>query len=267
MDLNNGITLPKHTIVLAFSGSTAYNLRIKTSDYDYRGCYLDEDWEKLLGIKSNDCSIEHKSPDFVMFNLIKFIRLALDGNTNVLEMLFVPYKYIIKTNSFGDYLIENSDLFINKKTLYCLAGYCTCEYKRALGDTTGKLGEKRKEEINNVGYSPKNASHCIRLLDRGIRLIQTGKYLVEYENSNPMREIILSLKEGKTSLETFKCVYNEMHNKFETLNNKNNIVDEPNNKNIIWKRVEEYLKMVISNKLDTKNIGQSWACRNCEIKD
>lgn len=256
---NQIIQVPNHTILFTQSGSTAYNLRTETSDTDYRGCYLDESWEVLLGIKNNNLVFEMKEPDLSLFNLIKFIKLALNGNTNILEVLFAPEECVLYSNPFGNILRNNRNLFLTENTLHCLAGYYTCELRRALGETTGRLGEKRKEELEARGYSSKNAFHCIRLLDRGIDLISEGVYKVRYGHNEAMRSYIMGIKNKEVSIENFMSLYNDMHRKFNSLRDSNKLSKGKEieaNKKKIWTLVKEYLKDTIYLKLRKEKLFQ-----------
>jgi len=263
---DKNIEVPDHVILLTNFGSTTYNLRTKDSDHDYRGCYLDDRWETLLGIKSNDLTFERKEPDLSLYNLIKFIHLALNNNTNIMEPLFVKIEHVVHINPLGQKLRDIRKLFVNDRIIHCLNGYFLCEYQRALRKTTGKLGEKRKEEIKKLGYSPKNASHCIRLLDRAIILLETGVYFIKYDDDNPTRELLLNLKQGNFSKELFETTYLLKYKIFAKLKEKpyhpsifqGNKAEE--NRRIIWNIVRTYLKEHLHLKLgkEHKNGFYCW---------
>ena len=241
-------------ILLTHSGSTAYNLRTETSDEDYRGCFLHTDWDRLLGIKEQDVVIERKQPDLVLFNLLKFIRLCLNCNTNTIESLFVPEEFVVQQNAFGKQLRANAELFISQRMFHTLYGYLNCEYRRSLGETTGKLGEQRINDLDRLGYSPKNASHCIRLLHRGIELLKGNGYQVYLEEGNT-RNVIMSIKQRQMPKSEYMMVYADMLHTFEGLrkNYEGAFPVEPK-EDEVWAMVRGYIKLELEKKLEVKKL-------------
>lgn len=101
------------------SGSHLYGWESKDSDVDIRGCYVLKK-ENFLGLKKPKEVIEIKTEDnqdIVLFEIKKLIRLALQGNCNILEEInskqfykqadFVKLKQLIN-NAFGRKGIYNS---------------------------------------------------------------------------------------------------------------------------------------------------------------
>lgn len=242
------LSLPNecNLILLTYSGSIAYHLETSDSDEDYRGCFLHLGWDELLGIADNDIVIEKKKPDMVMYNLIKYIKLGLASNTTILETLYVPEDMIIFQNDFGELLRAGREYFISQRMFRSLGGYYACEHRRSLGEVTGLLGATRKEAINKIGYSYKNASHCIRLLDRGIRLLENGEYHVNYRDDDPMRELILNTKHGQLSKGLYIEAFDAMNAKFKSLEDKYSSNFPPTPKEeAIWTLVRDYIRQVI----------------------
>ena len=68
------------------------------------------------------------------------------------------------------------------------------------------LGDKRKENIEKFGYSPKNMSHAIRLLYQGIELLSSCRMTFP----RPEADDLLQIKRGECSLEHIDETYNRL---------------------------------------------------------
>jgi predicted nucleotidyltransferase len=218
------------TILKVKAGSHLYNLATKNSDEDYRGCVLCTHPKVLFGFHKFE-QITSQIPDSVMWNLPKFVQLALQGNTVALEVLFAPPEYLLDSSEFGYFLRNNRGKFLSRRIFSVLVGYGYAEYNRAVGATTGKLGEKRKQEIEKFGYSPKNASHCIRLLKTGIILFNTGEYITSWNNLD--KEELADLKIGKYSPVYFEKIFKYYMEELKQVFEKTDVFDMPDEKYII----------------------------------
>ena len=105
-------------------GSHLYGTNTSTSDEDFSGVFI-PDVKQLFGfekIEQVDLSIKSKredgkndkdAVDIVLYEFRKFVRLALDNNPNIIEMLFVNPDNIVFSNEFGKMLLERAQLFPN----------------------------------------------------------------------------------------------------------------------------------------------------------
>lgn len=122
--------LERGTIFLTVHGSHAYGLNHEGSDIDIRGIAIPPT-KYYFGILDSFEQAQFSEPyDCVIFDLRKFVKLALECNPNVIELLFIDPKYhIIKTSIF-DQLIKIRDAFISKKAKYTFAGYARSQLLR-----------------------------------------------------------------------------------------------------------------------------------------
>jgi predicted nucleotidyltransferase len=223
------------TILKVKAGSHLYNLATETSDEDIRGCVVCTHPHFLFGFKKFE-QMESKDPDLVLWNLQKFINMALDGNTVALECIWAPDDKIIESSSFGKFLRSNRDKFLSKRIFKVLQGYGFAEYRRALGETTGRLGDKRKKEIEQFGYSPKNASHCLRLLLVGYYIFKNHEYKTSWNGHT--RNFLMSFKQGKQSLSIFKATFSDFMWKMEKAFEKTSLPENPDSDFIITSTVD-----------------------------
>ncbi len=95
-------------------GSRLYGTHTDTSDYDYRGCYLPDVSTCYLG-KIKDTIDAPEEDDTQFFSLQRFIRLAAEGQSVAIEMLWTPGDKHVLTSSAWELLRENRKLFLTKK--------------------------------------------------------------------------------------------------------------------------------------------------------
>jgi predicted nucleotidyltransferase len=121
--------LEKNIIFECISGSQAYGLNTPDSDVDYRGCVIPP-IDYLLGLYEFN-QAEEKSPrDRTIYNIVKFVKLAIENNPNILELLFIPEDCIIKTSSYWIDLVWIREQFLSKKCKHTYSGYAYSQIKR-----------------------------------------------------------------------------------------------------------------------------------------
>ena len=84
-------------ILVTISGSWAYGTNKPDSDIDARGIFLDP-VNSILGLSNfeqHEIHDTNKELDIVMYGLRKFIKLALENNPNVIELLSPQERNII----------------------------------------------------------------------------------------------------------------------------------------------------------------------------
>lgn len=108
-------------VYLILSGSRSYGLDRTGSDVDTRGICIPPR-RFLFGL---DRFEQHESADHnhVVFGLEKFVRLALDANPNIIEMLYVEPRHILMCDRFGEQLLAHRELFLSRKVGERFAGY------------------------------------------------------------------------------------------------------------------------------------------------
>jgi predicted nucleotidyltransferase len=142
--------LQEHTILLTVSGSRAYGTHTDTSDLDVRGVMIppakyymglsriEQVTDKLLintsflGALTDDLRAVALAfgMEGTVFELHKFIRLAADGNPNILDALFCRDEDIIWMSREGLRLRENKERFLTKKCLLTFFGYAKQQLDR-----------------------------------------------------------------------------------------------------------------------------------------
>lgn len=117
----------QNLIYKTYSGSISYGLNTPKSDVDIRGITIPP-LKYYFGLDRFEQQEFDK--DTVIWSLQKFIRLALDCNPNIIELLFVNKKDILFINKYGKLLRKNRNLFLTKRARYTFGGYAYSQLKR-----------------------------------------------------------------------------------------------------------------------------------------
>lgn len=122
--------LEKNVIYLTKYGSHAYGTSTPESDLDIRGICIPPK-HVVLGILDTFEQAQFSDPyDLVIFDLRKFIKLALDFNPNAAEILFTDSEDHLLVKSPVLKLFEHRNKFISKKAKYTMSGYAISQLKR-----------------------------------------------------------------------------------------------------------------------------------------
>lgn len=136
--------------------------------------------------------------DITIYEIKKIIFLLLNGNPNVLCLLWLNEEDYIEKTDAGLSLINNRDIFSSKQTYHSFIGYAHGQAHRMTHMAfEGYMGEKRKTLVKKFGYDTKNASHLIRLLRMGIEFLVEGYLYVKRKDATQLLEI----KRGEWTLE------------------------------------------------------------------
>ncbi|MFS0643775.1 DNA polymerase beta superfamily protein [Siminovitchia sp. 179-K 8D1 HS] len=195
--------LEDRTIILAPTGSHAYGTNVETSDEDYKGvCIPPIDY--YLGLNSfNEYNTSggknfKNTKDDVDVNIIhvnKFVKDAMQGVPNNIEILFVRKEDYLKTTDLGKILIDNRHLFLSKQIKNKFGGYAYSQIQKLKNKKSNGTG--RTDLIDSYGYDTKFFAHSIRLLTSAIEILETG----DFSTFRPNRQLLLDCRNGKYSFE------------------------------------------------------------------
>jgi len=242
---------PDELIFLGFRGSIAHGTYIpkedpnSIDDKDIIGVYI-KPLTHYLGFGGK----EHKEKfhgvwDAVSYELRKLCGLLLKSNPNVLSLLFLNEKMIIKSSAIWEQFLKEKDLFISKDAYYSFSGYAKGQLHRMTHmQFQGYMGPKRRRIVEKFGYDVKNASHLIRLLKMGIEYLDTG--ILNVDRTNIDVEEIIDIKTGKWKLEDVKKYAEELFEKSKQAYDKSTLPIRPDRKAIeLWlvKNLMDYHKL------------------------
>ena len=195
-------------------GSHMYGLNTPASDYDERYVFMHDEIGPTIGLERFEHLDERGGEeDKFGFELRHYLNLMRKTNSQVIEIVFAK-SYLELHPFFDELIIKNRHRLLDTKKMFkSLIGYMHGERKLANGERTGTLG-KRKDAIEQYGFSPKNFVQLFRLAACGVEFIKTQKFPTNVHDHDP--KLASWLMELKTKPHLFnKEQLNEMVDEVE----------------------------------------------------
>jgi predicted nucleotidyltransferase len=153
----------QNKILVIRTGSHLYGTNVPESDEDFMGLFVapKEYYLGMKTIKEVNCNVVSKTADgkndkdaidSKLYELKNFVRLAADGNPNIIESLFVNENNITYANFIGRRLLHEKFLFPSKLVKQRFIGYAISQLHKAKvkPDNFEQLTEFKKQY--NDGY-------------------------------------------------------------------------------------------------------------------
>ena len=128
------------------AGSHLYGTNTALSDIDYRGVFIPDE-RYFYGFMLSTEQFEDKKNDETYFEIRKFMRLAIDNNPNIVELLFVPENMWEVATYEWRLIYEHRKLFLSKKAKYTFLGYANSQFKRIKSHRNWLLNPPKKKPI------------------------------------------------------------------------------------------------------------------------
>ena len=234
-------------------GSHNYNLNTETSDKDYK-VFVAPTFDDLYFNKQFSKSYIGQTEDLDCHDIRKISNLFWKANVNFLEVLYSQELYFnenINSNSKNrlELIFKYKDEIVKMNLPYlynaCIGMHIT--KKKQIDKGT----EGTQHLVDKYGYDTKQAMHSIRILDFLRRFANNDfsnfKEAIYYNNSDDFRKLLLDLKNGLYSKESF---INISDNLFDVIENdykekyQTQLVNEETNKTLL-----NIVKDIVKNEL------------------
>lgn len=148
-------TVNGHQLLLKVKiGSQAYGTATPESDIDYKGIYLQNPEDLLMGKYKEQITIKKEVEqqgkieidDEVYYEIKRFMSLLASNNPTILEMLNTPEDCIVYKHPILDELFANREAFITKKCRNSFGGYVHQQISKAKG-LDKKMNWKKEEMV------------------------------------------------------------------------------------------------------------------------
>ncbi len=129
--------------------------------------------------------------DITIFNIVKYFRLAMENNPNMIDSLFTPHTCVLHITRVGQMVREQRRLFLHKGSWAKFKGYAFSQlHKMSTKQTEGKRQEIREE----FGFDVKYAYHLVRLLYEAEQILLEGDIDLQRH-----REHLKAIRRGEVS--------------------------------------------------------------------
>lgn len=118
-----------HMLFECVTGSTLYGMATPESDVDVRGVCLPPMRAMLDPFESFRVKDGYEGEDKAVYALAEFMKLCADNNPNLLELLFVPAQFTLRTSPQWKMLLEHRHLFLSKNVKHRFLGYAFAQMK------------------------------------------------------------------------------------------------------------------------------------------
>ena len=241
---------------LCWRGSVAHGtvLPDKTiDDYDLIGVAL-PDLDNYFGITEwgsrGTVEIKEGKWDVVLYEPIKFVRLLLKGNPNVLHLLWADDFLYVTKGTIISTLIVYRDIFKSKQYYHTVKGYAYSQLTDMNRPVSNKAfsSAERQAIFTEHGYDPKDASHTVRILKMGVEFLTTGGFTVRRDED---LDELLSIKKGEWTKEEVVNRANDLFEKLKEARDQSSLPDEPDysaaSKLITLLMKQHFFKEVLNN--------------------
>lgn len=221
--------LQSHTILLGRVGSHAYRTATETSDLDFKGiCVPPADY--FLGLKSFDGYDKSGGKNFKnqagdidisIIHINKFVRDAMVGVPNNIELLFLDDEDYIHTNDYGFELLDVRNHFLSKQIMKKFGGYAKSQAQKM--QQLNSNGKARSELVDRYGYDTKFFMHTVRLLQMATEILFTGKMKTKRSNA----EFLIALRNGSHTLQEALSFIEELEKQLQDAYKKSTLPERP----------------------------------------
>lgn len=218
--------LKDHIIFLTLGGSYAYGTNIEGSDVDVRGCALNSRSD-LLGL-ANFEQVVHTQTDTTIYAFNKLIKLLLNCNPNVIELLGCKSDHYFFINNIGQMLIDNRHLFVSQRAVRSFGGFASQQLRRLQNALDrGQVSQKAHEEqiLRSMKGALKAFDNRYNVFDKG----SVTLYTADSDRDDLDVELVADIHLEKFPARQFSSLANELSNvigNYMALNHRNKKKDE-----------------------------------------
>ena len=195
-------------------GSRAYGLHTDTSDVDYRGCFVAGS-DIQFGLDGPPAQLVHDGDQLCLWEIEKLIRLALAANPTVLEAFYSPQLVWQNSAIKADFeRLRGAGTFLSRRVVDTFLGYSDAQFKKM-----------QRSRERGTRFKWQHAMHMIRLLQSGLRLIETGRFDVVVRAAE--RGDLLAIRAGEVAWESVDQLRRVLSQKFRDAVNTSPLPLEP----------------------------------------
>lgn len=242
------------TILRVPAGSTLHGLHVPgTDDRDELGVCIEDidaavgfsEFEQYIYRSAAEREHKHDAPsqagdlDLTIFSLRKFLRLAMQGNPQIVQSLFVPHSLWVLGDARGAHLQELATLIVSRQAGHRYLGYLEAQRQRLLGER-GQKKVNRPDLEAKYGHDTKYLMHILRLGFQGVELMSTGKLTLPMAEKD--RAFTFAARCGEVSLQDGLTKAGELERQIKDLLHDGPLPEEPARELVEQKMLSWYLE-------------------------
>ena len=148
--------LGNNICLLTLGGSHAYGTNNESSDIDIRGFFLDKPSD-IIGLAPKIEQYDDPETDTIIYSFHKIIKLLMECNPNIIEILGCKPEHYIYLNDIGKEIIKNRRMFLSKRCIYTFGGYANQQLRRL----QNALCHDRYEDTLKIDHLHKTLEHTM----------------------------------------------------------------------------------------------------------
>lgn len=244
-DLNHIKSLNNINVVcLMRHGSHLYGLNTPNSDSDYKGVYIPDAVEALLGIDSTHITVNTSNEetkntkddvDVTLYSISRFLELLIEGDTVAIDMIHCDAKNLMETSDLWKGIVDMRSMFYTKNTKVLKS------YVRKQAHKYGIKGSRINtiKDVLTVLNSSKSKT-LGEALSGKLSELGNKEFVEVYENNNPAKALILVAGSKYFFNTPVNTVVGSLEKKLESYGNR---ADEAAvNKGVDWKSVSHAIR-------------------------
>jgi len=207
--LRSNPRLGKRIILMGLGGSFAYGTDNENSDIDFRGITLNLPSD-LIGLTAFE-QFEDKDTDTVIYSFNKIVKLLLDCNPNIIELLGLDEnQYLIKTQ-LGQELLNHKVLFLSKRAVKSFGGYASAQLRR-LQNAVARDAMPQQEREQHIYNSVINTLEDFQRKNKKVCRGDIKLYIDQSDNPMLETEIFIDANYKHLPLRDYENMLGAMNN-------------------------------------------------------
>ena len=215
---------------IVIGGSHSYGTATSNSDLDIRGWYYVNSIDDLLGLNNErESQVESSSTDTTFYSFHKFIKLAINCNPNIIELLGVANHHVMYITHDARYIRDNAEMFLSKRAFVTFAGYATQQLRRlenALARDSYPQEDKERHILRSLEAESLASTDAYALFNKENSM---KLYLADSDKDGYEQEIHIDLNLKGVPLRDFVSLRNQFANQLRNygkLRNRNKKKDD-----------------------------------------
>lgn len=174
-------------------------------------------------VRESDTGREY---DLNIYSIIKYFRLVMENNPNMIDSLFTPSNMVLTSTRISNMVRDERKMFLHKGAWHKFKGYAYGQMQK-MKTKEPDVNSKRYEMVQKYGYDVKFAYHVVRLLDEVEQILTEGD--IDLMRN---REQLKSIRRGDWKLKDIEEHFARREKELQTLYTTSSLPYKPDEQRI-----------------------------------